>query len=61
MKKPSLCTPHRHLSAFCEVCRKRTDNVHVIETPEQQPAHKFFCKDCCPKHGTPLLQVQGAA
>jgi len=57
MPKVTLCATFRHLSAFCSVCSVRVHSIlHVMNygTPEM----KFYCKECCPEHGLPLLNSQ---
>lgn len=71
MKKPPLilCISSTRVSAFCCRCKefqrnvKRPHPVHIVtfnpETPEAKT--EFYCEDCCPKHGKPLLRSVAVA
>jgi hypothetical protein len=61
-KKDPTCVTSNHLTARCFGCHTRPETLHVFTEHSGTPMEnvKFFCRECCPIHGQPLLDgVQG--
>jgi hypothetical protein len=52
MKRSSLCSVSRNISAPCETCKKPAAPVHIVYADFSiDEVTKFYCEEHCPEHG----------
>lgn len=61
MKGKSRCTISTHVAAPCNGCGRPADPCHIVSAIAPAIEIKFCCEQCCPEHGTPLLQAGATA
>ncbi len=54
-RRPSPCLITGRASAPCCQCRRRDQLCHLYSEAGET---KFYCGECCPEHGAPLLTPQ---
>jgi len=63
MKRASLCSISKNVSARCEICKKQAEPVHIVLHPHPNilpTLTQLMCADCCPEHAVPPLHQADA-